>query len=122
MSLRLTFRLATLGKPNQMARESGSIQPPMPADTVIALINAQIGHEFAAHQQYVACAVHYESETLPELARFFYRQALEEREHAMMLVGYLLDSDAPVEIPALPAPQGTFADVVAPVALALDQE
>ena len=34
-------------------------------------------------------AVHYDAETLPQLARFFYRQALEERDHAMMMVQYL---------------------------------
>jgi len=94
----------------------------MPADTFVARLNEQIGHEFAAHQQYVACAVHYDAETLPQLARFFYRQALEERDHAMMMVQYLIDADADVAIPGVPAPQSTFADIVAPVALALEQE
>jgi bacterioferritin B len=94
----------------------------MPADSFVARLNEQIGHEFAAHQQYVACAVHYDAETLPQLARFFYRQALEERDHAMMMVQYLLDADAEVVIPGVAAPQTAFADVVAPVALALEQE
>jgi bacterioferritin B len=94
----------------------------MPADAVVTQLNEQIGHEFAAHQQYVACAVHYDGETLPQLARFFYRQAMEERDHAMMIVQYLLDSDADVTIPGVTAPQTTFADIVAPVALALEQE
>ena len=94
----------------------------MPAEAFVAQLNDQIGHEFAAHQQYVACAIHYDAETLPQLARFFYRQALEEREHAMMMVQYLLDADAPVVIPGLPAPQSAFSDIVEPVALALDQE
>ena len=87
-----------------------------------ARLNEQIGHEFAAHQQYVACAVHYDARTLPQLARFFYRQALEEREHAMMMVQFLLDTDAEVAIPGIPAPVSAFADDVEPIALALDQE
>jgi bacterioferritin B len=94
----------------------------MPADTFVARLNEQIGHEFAAHQQYVACAVHYDGETLPQLARFFYRQALEERDHAMMMVQYLLDADVDVTIPGVAAPQTSFPDIVAPVALALEQE
>ena len=94
----------------------------MPADTFVARLNEQIGNEFAAHQQYVACAVHYDAETLPQLARFFYRQALEERDHAMMMVQYLIDADADVAIPGVQAPQTAFADIVAPVALALAQE
>ena len=94
----------------------------MPAEAFVAQLNEQIGHEFAAHQQYVACAIHYDAETLPQLAGFFYRQALEEREHALMMVQYLLDSDAEVVIPGVAAPQSSFEDVVEPVALALDQE
>ena len=49
-----------------------------PVSTFTALLNEQIANEFAAHQQYVACAVYYDSQTLPRLAGFFYRQALEE--------------------------------------------
>jgi bacterioferritin B len=85
-------------------------------------LNEQIGREFAASQQYVAAAVYYDAETLPQLAAHFYRQALEERNHAMMIVQYLLDSDASVVVPGVEAPQTDFADAVAPVALALAQE
>src|SRR6187549_35946 len=63
-------------------------------------LNEQVGHEFGASQQYVAIAVYYDAETLPLLAAHFYRQALEERNHAMMIVQFLLDSDHAVEIPA----------------------
>jgi bacterioferritin B len=94
----------------------------MAAPAFVSRLNEQIAHEFAAHQQYVACAVHYDDETLPQLAGFFYRQALEERDHAMMMVQYLLDADADVVIPGVAAPQVRFDDIVAPVALALDQE
>ncbi|MCL8024764.1 ferritin [Nocardioides bruguierae] len=85
-------------------------------------LNTQIAHELAAHHQYLACAVHYDSQTMPRMAAFFYAQALEEREHAMMMVQYLLDTDAEVRIPGTEAPITTFDDVVAPVALALEQE
>ena len=85
-------------------------------------LNEQVAHEFAASQQYVAIAVHYDAETLPQLAAHFYRQAVEERNHAMMMVQYLLDADEPVAIPAVAAPQSEFADPAAPVRLALEQE
>lgn len=94
----------------------------MAADAFVSLLNEQIAHEYAAHQQYVACAVYYDADTLPQLARFFYEQALEERDHAMMMVQYLIDADADVVIPGVVAPQVTFEDVVEPVALALAQE
>jgi ferritin len=85
-------------------------------------LNAQVGHEFAASQQYVAIAVHYDGQTLPRLAAHFYRQAVEERNHAMMIVQYLLDADEEVRIPGVDSPQTEFADVVEPVRLALEQE
>ena len=85
-------------------------------------VNEQVGHEYAASQQYIAIAVYYDAETLPQLAAHFYRQAVEERNHAMMLVQYLLDADEDVTIPGVDAPQTSFPDAVAPVKLALDQE
>ncbi len=85
-------------------------------------VNEQIGYEFGASQQYIAIAVYYDSETLPQLAAHFYRQAVEERNHAMMLVQFLLDADQAVKIPGVDAPKANFKDAVAPVALALEQE
>lgn len=94
----------------------------MPEKSFAALLNEQVAYEFAAHQQYVAIAVYYDAETLPRLAGFYYRQALEERNHAMMIVQYLLDAGHDVQIPAVEGPQGDFEDIVSPVQLALDQE
>jgi ferritin len=85
-------------------------------------LNVQIGNELAAHNQYLACAVYFDALTMPQMAAVFYGQALEERSHAMMMVQYLLDTDAEVAIPAVPAPTSAFEDVVAPVRLALQQE
>jgi bacterioferritin B len=94
----------------------------MPAAAFVDRLNEQIGNEFAASQQYVAAAVHYDAETLPRLAAFFYAQAIEERNHAMMMVQYLLDAGAEAVIPGTSAPRTAFADIVEPVAVALEQE
>jgi bacterioferritin B len=85
-------------------------------------LNEQIAYEFAASQQYVAIAVHYDAQTLPQLAAHFYRQSVEERNHAMMMVQYLLDADGDVIVPPVAGPQTSFPDLVSPVALALEQE
>jgi ferritin len=85
-------------------------------------LNEQVANEFAACQQYIAIAVHYDGETLPQLAAFFYRQAVEERNHAMMLVQYLLDAGDDVAIPGVAEPRSGFSDTVEPVRLALEQE
>ncbi|CAN5587530.1 ferritin [soil metagenome] len=94
----------------------------MPAQRFIDQLNAQIGNELAAHNQYLAIAVHYDALTMPQMAAFFYGQALEEREHSLMMVQYLLDTDAEVTIPGVEAPTAVFVDVVAPIELALAQE
>jgi len=94
----------------------------VPAVRFTDQLNTQIGHELAAHNQYVACAVHFDALTMPRMAALFYGQALEERGHAMMMVQYLLDTDVDVVIPGVTAPTSSFADIVAPVELALQQE
>jgi bacterioferritin B len=94
----------------------------MPDPAFVDRLNEQIGYEFGASQQYVAAAVYYDNETLPRLAAFFYAQAIEERNHAMMMVRYLMDADAEVVIPGIAAPQGSFGDIVEPVRVALEQE
>jgi ferritin len=85
-------------------------------------LNAQVANEFAASQQYVAAAVYYDTETLPRLAAFFYRQALEEREHAMIMIRHLLDTDEKVRIPDIKAVETSYANGSEPVKMALEQE
>jgi ferritin len=90
--------------------------------TFAEALNEQIAHEYAASQQYVAIGVHYDAESLPQLATHFYRQAVEERNHAMMMVQFLLDADEAVDIPGVEAPRTDFGDAREPVAVALEQE
>ena len=67
----------------------------MPDSRFASQLTEQIGNEFAAEQQYIAIAVHYDADALPQLAALFYRQAVEERNHAMIMVQYLLDATSP---------------------------
>ncbi len=94
----------------------------MPDKSFADALNEQIANEFAASQQYVGAAVYYDAATLPRLASFFYRQALEEREHAMMMIRYLLDVDEEVHIPDIKSQETTYADGISPVKMALEQE
>ncbi|WP_102144904.1 ferritin [Mycobacterium hubeiense] len=87
-----------------------------------ALLQDQIRSEFCAAQQYVAIAVYFDGADLPQLAKFFYRQAVEERNHAMMLVQYLLDRGLEVEIPGVDPVRNGFDAPRDALMLALDQE
>jgi ferritin len=87
-----------------------------------AALNEQIGHEFGASLQYVAIAAYFDCDNLPELSAHFYRQADEEREHAMRIVNYLVDARGNVVIPAVPAPKSEFASAEEALQLSLDWE
>ena len=85
-------------------------------------INEQVGNEFNASLQYVSIAAHFDGETLPMLAQYFYKQAQEERDHAMRFVKYVLDAGGRVVIPDIPAPQAKFGSAEEAVKVSLDQE
>ncbi len=85
-------------------------------------INQQIGNEFGASLQYVAIATHFDLEALPQLAAHFYKQAEEERDHAMRFVKFLVDADAQVVVPAVPAPKSKFSTAAEAVKLSLTWE
>jgi bacterioferritin B len=87
-----------------------------------ALLQEQIYSEFTNAQQYIAMAVYFDGADLRQLAKHFYAQAVEERNHAMMLVQYLLDRDVRVEIPGVDKVRNQFDTPRDALALALDQE
>jgi bacterioferritin B len=86
------------------------------------LLQEQIYNEFTSAQQYTAIAVYFDGADLPQLAKHFYSQAVEERNHAMMLVQHLLDRDVRVEIPGVDGVRNQFDRPRDALALALDQE
>ena len=94
----------------------------MPASRFVEALNDQVANEFAASHQYVAIGAHYESQTLPQLARFFYAQA---RRGARARDD---DDQVPARHRLAGAPargrcaHGGFADHIAPIRLALEQE
>jgi ferritin len=94
----------------------------MAEKTFAQALNDHVPNEFAASQAYLAAAIYYDDLTMPRMAAFFYRQAIEERNHAMMIIRYLLDIEEEAKIPGVAAPKTDFADLVEPVKVALDQE
>ncbi|WP_424809343.1 ferritin [Rhodococcus sp. 27YEA15] len=87
-----------------------------------ALLRDQIRNEFNASHQYIATAVYFDNADLPQLASHFYKQAVEERNHAMMIVQYFLDRDISVELTGVDPAKSQFENAREPIALALTQE
>ena len=89
---------------------------------VIDAINEQIGYEFSASLQYFAIAAHFASEALPQLSQHFFKQAEEEKGHALRFIKYVVDAGGCVVIPAIDAPKSNFKTPKDAVKLSLDQE
>jgi len=87
-----------------------------------AAFNQQIGHEFGASLQYVSIAGHFDRQKLTLLAKLFFDQADEEKQHALKFVRYVLDTQGELKIPSIPAPVSNFASAEAAVESALKWE
>jgi ferritin len=85
-------------------------------------INEQIGREFGASLQYFSIAAYFDRDSLPQLASFFYRQAEEEKMHALKFIHYLVDASAQVRIPQVAASKYDFGSAKDAVQAALDWE
>jgi bacterioferritin B len=84
--------------------------------------NEQIGHELGASLQYISIAAHFQQRHLKLLAKLFFDQADEEKQHAMKFVHYLIDTKAELQIPAVAAPKPTFGTAEEAVQAALNWE
>jgi len=85
-------------------------------------LNQQVGNEFSASLQYVAIAAYFDTESLPELAAHFYRQAGDERDHAMRLVRYVVSAGGRVDLSAIPEARSRFGTAEEAVQRALEGE
>ncbi|PIR21209.1 MAG: ferritin [Deltaproteobacteria bacterium CG11_big_fil_rev_8_21_14_0_20_47_16] len=85
-------------------------------------LNEQIVREFAAEQLYLSMASWCETNKLPGVASFFYRQSREEREHMLKLVRYINKTDGVAEVPACKAPQKAFKSLLETMELSLAGE
>ena len=94
----------------------------MISSTLTKALNQQIGHELSAHNHYLAIAVYFARRSLDGWAAFFYRQAEEEREHALKIVDFLLDHDVAPSIPEAKEARPNFADAIEAIASAVKAE
>jgi len=92
------------------------------SETIQAAINDQVRNELANSHQYIAIAAYFEAESLFGLAKLYFKQAEEERDHAMKFVKFLLDTGAPLVMKEVPAPRNVFRSAEEAAQLALDSE
>jgi bacterioferritin B len=85
-------------------------------------LNRQVGREMGASMQYLAIGAHFDRQSLKQLARFFYRQADEERAHALKFLHFIIDAGGTVTLPAIAAPKAEFESAKECAQLSLDWE
>jgi len=85
-------------------------------------MNEQIGSEFGASMQYLSIAAFFDTHYMALLAKLFFDQAEEEKEHAMKFVHYILEAGGELRIPAIKAPKPTFESADEAVQAALNWE
>ena len=92
-------------------------------DTKVAsLINEQIRKELYSAYLYLDMANYYKDAGLDGFDNWFYVQAQEERDHAMLFRTYLLNNDQTIELLPIDAPGQVYPDFGAPLKSALEHE
>ncbi|MCH7493836.1 ferritin [bacterium] len=85
-------------------------------------ISAQVGMEFEAAYGYLAMSAWLEGENLPGFAKWMRHQAEEEVGPATRLIDHLLERGGVLALPALSAPDPSFASPLAVAEAALGHE
>jgi ferritin len=79
------------------------VKPP-----VLTELQRQFNQELTAAQGYLALGLWCEVQNLKGFARYFHKQANEERIHARKIMAHLLDRGIQPEVAPLPAPRSQF--------------
>ncbi len=89
---------------------------------VYDLINDQINKELYSAYLYLSMADFYKDAGLDGYANFYYIQAQEERDHALIFRKYLLENDLMPELKAIDAPNKEFKSFMDPLQAAYEHE
>ncbi len=88
----------------------------------LTLLQEQIEHEFFAERLYLSIGVWLDYAGYPETAKFFSTHALEEREHGMDFLNFILKRGEKAIVPGTKEPPTEFDDAGATLRAAVDHE
>jgi len=89
---------------------------------ISSLLNEQINKELYSAYLYLDMANYYSDQGLNGFENWFYVQAQEERDHAMLIRTYLLNNDEQITLDAIAAPDARCSDHKAPLLHTLEHE
>ncbi|MDD3893862.1 MAG: ferritin [Syntrophomonadaceae bacterium] len=91
-------------------------------EKVKVLLNQQITKEFYSAYLYLDMANYYAEQGLSGFENWYYVQAQEERDHAMLMRTYLLNNSEKVVMEAIAKPDKAFNSFIDPLKAALEHE
>ncbi len=89
---------------------------------VAELINTQINKEFYSAYLYLHFSNYYTEQGLNGFANWYNIQAQEERDHAMLMMQYMQNNDAPVTLEGIDKPQAELNNNMDPLKAGLEHE
>lgn len=91
-------------------------------EKVVTLLNEQIMKELYSAYLYLDIANYYSDAGLDGFENWFYVQAKEEMDHAMLFREYILYNSHKVKLLPVEAPEAAYADYGVPLGMALEHE
>lgn len=91
-------------------------------EKVAELINNQVNKEFYSAYLYLDFSNYYEEEGLDGFANWYKIQAMEERDHAMLMMQYLHNNEGKVTFEAIDKPDKELKDRLQVLELGLEHE
>lgn len=91
-------------------------------NTIVKLINEQVGKEFYSAYLYLQISIFFEAQALFGFEKWYKIQAKEEITHAEKFIQYLQDNDADVDLPAIDRPPVKFKNNEEALKKALEHE
>lgn len=89
---------------------------------ILDLLNEQINKELYSAYLYLDIANYYSDEGLKGFENWFFIQAQEEKEHAMLFRTYLMNNDEKVTLSSIEAPNKNYFDFESPLSVTLEHE
>jgi len=89
---------------------------------IVLRLNAQLNMELYSAYLYLDIYSFYFDKNLTGFANWFYVQAQEERDHAMLMMKYLLNNSEKVVLTEIKAPTGGYENFRVPISDAFDHE
>lgn len=90
--------------------------------SVAALLNEQINKEFYSAYLYLDFSNYYKDEGLDGYANWYFIQAQEERDHAILMLQYMQNNDEHVTLEAIAKPDKEYKDLEDPLRFGLEHE